>query len=76
MSKDMTRAEAIEVLKDMIKYHEEMLNIDRKLMDLLGSDFILEKITALKYALRSLETDEKYGLLYMEAADDKETEKD
>lgn len=76
MSKDMTRAEAIEVLKNMIKCHEEMLNIDRRLMNLLGSDFIEEKITALKYALRSLETDEKYGLLYMEAADDKETEKD
>ena len=55
----MTRAEAIEVLKSIIRAHKLM----KKLGSQLSDAFIDKKIEALEIALRSLEIDEKYQIM-------------
>lgn len=62
----MERAEAIAILKHLIKIHRELMTVDKEAGGLLGEEYINKRIEALQIAIHSLEVDEKYGLLYME----------
>ena len=72
----MKRDEAIEILKDMVRIHDRLKELDTKKGCLIGDEYINKRVMALKIAIHSLEVDEKYGLLYMEAADDNLDESD
>lgn len=62
----MDKAEAIAILKHLIKIHRELKTVDKEAGGLLGEEYINKRIEALHIAIHSLEVDEKYGLLYIE----------
>lgn len=61
----MTRPEAIEELKKIIRAHHIMKKKDKR----LGDAFIDRRIKALEMALKSLEVDEIYQLIEEETDD-------
>ena len=68
----MDRVEAIALLKSMVEVHKNLKIMDLHNGGLVGDEYIDKRIMALRIAIHSLEVDEKYGLLYMEAADEKD----
>lgn len=68
----MDRVEAISLLKSMVKVHEKLKIMDLQKGGLVGTEYLDKRIMALRIAIHSLEVDEKYGLLYMEAEDEKD----
>ncbi len=68
----MDRVEAIALLKSMVEVHKRLKIMDLHNGGLVGDEYIDKRIMALRIAIHSLEVDEKYGLLYMEAADEKD----